>query len=75
VNIETIAATILFFLGGFYYCYLILDGAVYPAFATWLIFFIAVAISFSSYLLKKGRSQDGGSILKIRQMSSLSLWL
>jgi len=56
VNIETIAATILFSLGGLYYCYLILDGSVHPAFATWLIFFIAVAISFSSYLLKKGLS-------------------
>jgi len=54
VNIETIAATILFSLGGFYYCNLILDGSVHPAFATWLIFFIAVAISFSSYLLKRG---------------------
>jgi len=54
VNIETIAATILFSLGGFYYCNLILDGSVHPAFATWLIFFIAVAISFSRYLLKKG---------------------
>ncbi len=56
MNIETIAATILFSLGGLYYCYLILDGSVHPAFATWLIFFIAVAISFSSYLLKKGLS-------------------
>ena len=54
MNPATILSTLLFCSAGFYYCYLILtDPSIQPAFTTWFIFFIAVSVSFSSYLLKR----------------------